>query len=163
MTNNLPAGYSRLRERIVIDPARLDQEVIDHPTLIMEVCEMVADAAELRDRAVNDLDYMKAQVRRELREQRTDDNKKRMTEGEIEAQITLDKDIGKSVENIEQAKRSLGMWNGLLEAYRAKGSSLKRLGELMHAGYSASSSVLKTPREHLAETRDDVPRRRRSM
>ena len=162
MSTHYPAGYSRLRDRITIDPARLDQEVMDHPTLIMEVCEMVADAAELRDRAINDLDYLKAQTRREIRS----NSEKRISNDDVEAAMVLDKDIGKAIENIEQAKRVIGMWNGLLEAFRAKGSSMKRLGELMHAGYTASSSVLKTPREHLHDARqesDDTPRRRRTV
>lgn len=152
--------YDRLRDRITIDPARLDQESMDHPMLMEQVCEGVADAIFDRDKLINNLDYAKARLRRDLRDRPSDD-KKRMTNDDIEFAIVIDDRIGKLIESIEYAKRAVARWNGLLEAYRAKGSALKRLGELMHAGYAASSSVLRSPRERIRDASDDLPRRAR--
>lgn len=151
-----PPGYSRLREFVGIDPAELDNEVIKHPPLFLEVCEQAADAAEERDIAINTLDYEKGKLRRELR-----DGTKKMTNDAIDAEVATDKIILACITTVEVAKHNVAVWNGLLEAYRAKASSLKRLGELMHAGYSASSSLLKTPRERISESREESNRRTR--
>jgi len=157
---NFPPGYARLKEFVIIDPARLDEEVIKHAPMFLEVCEAAADAAEARDIAANKLDYEKARLRRDLREESKESGKK-LTNDDIDGLIVEDRIILDLMGLLERAKHDVLRWNGLLEAFRAKASALKRLGELMHAGYQASTSVLQTPRERIREASQEAPRRAR--
>ena len=135
-----PPGYSILRDQIEINPHKLDEEAIRQPTLILAICEKLADTAEQRDRLDNKLDHEKALLTRAISQDAADD-KKRMTVDQIKAEVLRDRTIRDMIDELQTVQRHVAYWQGLLRAAEAKSSSMKRLGELMAAGYYASPSV----------------------
>lgn len=148
--------YGRLRAKLVIHREALDDEVIELPELVAEVNEIAIAAGARADRFAHERKLKAYQVSADLRE----DGSKR-SEAALSAAVELDEEVQEATLKADKARTSYQFWSRLCDAFRSKQSSLKRLAELMGAGYMASSSVSdvrKNQAEHRARQKEGRPR-----
>lgn len=146
--------YVAFKEKLAIHRHSLDDEVIELPSLFMEISEIALLAAAREARFSNELKFAKAQAAEALAEAGP-----KRTAKEMEAAVEVDDDVIEAVKKHERARSSAQFWARLLDAFRAKQSSLKRLGEYMMAGYMVSSSVADV-RKGQAEQRKEYQSKR---
>jgi hypothetical protein len=151
-------AYKRLRGKLVIDQLRIDEELSQVPILVMEAVENTAEAMHVRDNCKNRLDAISANVSTRLRNMALSENGKerRRTEGAVSEETLLDDDVQNALGDLEVAKYDFALWNGLLEALRDKGSSCRRIGEMMVSGILTSAQVGQDRRQELREASKTV-------
>ncbi len=131
--------YTILKDRLRIDQLRLDEELIQHPMLTQEVTELAAGALRIRDAAKRDAEQNEAKVARQIRAEMKDG--KAPSETQIKASLSLYKSVQAMAQALDDAGHDLRLWQGMVDAYIQRGSSLKRVAELIIAGYLAPQMV----------------------
>ncbi len=133
------AEYNSLKIHLRIDVMAMDDELIQHPSRLQEVCEIAADALQLRDAFKHQVEIETAEAARRLRV--PDADGKVPAENKIASQVLLDKKVEVASAELEEANHDLRYWQSLVDSFKEKGSSLKRIAELTIAGYLAPNSV----------------------
>lgn len=135
-----PSIYYELRQRATrMDPLRLGEEIIELPDLIMTVGEHLATVQAARDIAVNDLKVAQATAASMLRRD-VKPGEKPKSESQVTADVPKHPLVKKAMEEVERTKLDAALWTALMEAAQSKQSALKRLTELIVAGYLSSAS-----------------------
>lgn len=142
------AHYDELKTKLFTDPMRLDEELVQHPMLLMEAIEFTTISMRVRDAAKNDLDTVTAEATVRLRQPERDG--KMPSEAKISSLVPLDPFLAAARDEYEEAKADCALWSGLVDAFRQKGSSLKHYAELTVAGFLAPNTVR---RQEMAEKR----------
>lgn len=147
--------YEGLKGRLKIDGMRLDDELIQQPVLLQTVIELAADALQIRDAAKHALDLAEADAAWRIRSI-PDENGKLPAENKVTALIPLDREVKAATQELDECKHDLAYWQGLVDSFKEKGSSLKRIAELTIAGYLA-------PNAAYAERREEINRGRTKL
>ena len=146
-------GYARLRARLRADPQKLTDELIEQPALMQDAAENAADAIQIRDAAKNTLSVEISNAAGRLR-LLLDDNNKPFSEAKINSMVLADARVVDATEEHEEAKHSAAYWISLVEAYNDRGSSLRRMADLIVSGYlTPNASHAQEARERMAESR----------
>lgn len=143
-------SYDDMKAKLFIDTMRLDDELIQHPMLLLDVIELTADAMLMRDNAKNMVERITAEAALRFRVPEKDG--KMPSEARISSMLPLDGQVKEAQIKYEDAKHNYNLWSGLAEAYREKGGSLKRIAELTIAGFLAPNMVR---RREMAEKRNN--------
>jgi hypothetical protein len=153
---NNKRAYQDLRKGLTIDSMRLDQELIEHPMRVMMVTEHASDALQLRDAAKHALDITTADAAQRLR----NSSEEKLSETRITSLLPLDELVQQATTEYELSKHELAYWQGMVEAYREKGSSMKRIAELTIAGFLAPNAAYSKQKEELAIRRRPIVQKR---
>jgi hypothetical protein len=145
--------FEQLKEKLHIDMAAMDQELVELPQFIQEVSEWVAGALSRRDQANNDLKLAMADEADRMRNSET----KKPSEKQIEADVLLTKSVRDATIKLENAKYQLSLWQGLMDSARAKSDAIQVLGKLWIAGYVTTDTISRSGRAELAEQRRQRP------
>lgn len=141
MTNEETAKYHDLKSKLAIDPLRVEDHLIEMPMLVMEAAEYAASASELQD--VFDLE--RKRVRAEVAEIiRVGYGDKPPSETYVNSRIPHDPQYIEAERDYNKASTDAALWKALVDALRAKASSLKHICELITAGYLTPSSVFRS-------------------
>ena len=143
-------NYMLLRARLRFDPMRLNEELIEHPMVLQEACEACVEAIKQRDQLNNYLSFVEAEVSEQLRP--APDGKWR-SETMVKSMLPNQPKIMDATVRLEDAKALAGRWTALVESLRAKGSSLKRMAELITVGYMTSNSVYEERKADIQQQR----------
>jgi hypothetical protein len=147
--------YERCRAAVPIDLHALTEELIRHPQLVLDANDGLSDAADAQAKASAYLGVVKAQVASMLREQGIEG--KQVSDTRITAELPHQEDVVAAKEAEIAAERDKRLWDSVVSAVIAKGSSLKRLAELTVSGYLAPNAG---PR---AAEDDEADQNRRAM
>lgn len=148
--------YQSLRAALGIDLMRIDQDLVDYPSLLTEACELCAEVTRTRDMAANTLRLTEAEEAGKLRATPTPEGKTR-SEERIKSEVPMAEPVAAALFALEEAKAEQAKWSALVEGLRAKGSSLKRVAELITAGFLSPNAVYQDRREELARRRRPLP------
>ena len=147
--------FSDLRAHLKIDKYALDDEIVEHPTLLAEISELCALAIAERDMLKEKWAAVDAGIDLEVRAQST--GKKKLTEGHIKSIIQMHPDHIKSGVEYLQKRAEADQLQALKEAFHQRGYMLRDLAQLFVSNYYSTSSVRATP-----NTEETVYRVRRS-
>jgi hypothetical protein len=136
--------YSRLRARLIIDKASLDEELVDMPSLLHDALECAANAIAVRDDAKRDLDYVTADASMELR-----NREKKPAEMAIPGMVQLTQPVQDALSKYDSANNDLAFWNAIVQGMDAKQTSLKALVQLSAQGYFTVNSAVENRREEV--------------
>lgn len=132
--------YDELRSSIRIDKHSLDEELVQFPSVMLEVNEQVAAAIADRDAKKSLLNESEAQALARVRKDAADKGEK-ITEGAVKERAAMDSLVMKDSDIFQAAEESVRMWQALQNALDAKGKMLRELGSLFVAGYWSVSSA----------------------
>lgn len=141
--------YNNLRRRLLPDPNRLTDELVEQPSLMQSAAEGAADAIQIRDAAKNGLTTITAGVADRIR--RSTDEK--IGVDKLNAMVALDPAVIDAQEEHEEAKHSAMYWSSLLDSYNDRGSSLRRIADMTVAGYLTPNAAYDRTREDMAAAR----------
>lgn len=126
--------FEKIKELIIIDRNRLDDECQQHAEIFREVARKVAFALSARDAAketVKKTDAMLAEKYRDLLASPT----KKATEAMIEEKVLLDQEHYLAFKAMNEAKLEADLWEAEKEAFKEKSGMLKELCQLYLSGY----------------------------
>jgi hypothetical protein len=148
-------------ERLKIDRFNLDNELLENPSLVQEVCDECAEAIALRDAKKEALDTVDAELDAEIREELSKNSK--VTENIVKVAIQVHPDHKRAFEEYNNAKLIAAKAASLERAVSTRSDALKELSKLYAAGYFAIDSTKRLPatqelkynkqREQLADRR----------
>lgn len=153
------ALYARLRARLVSNPLKLTDELIEQPALMQDAVEAASDAIQIRDAAKNSLSLEEARARDRFRAS-VDDNGKAFSDTRITSMIPLDPAVIQATEELEEAKHSAAYWQGLVDSFGDRGSSLRRVAELTVSGYLTPNAAYARPDAAYNENRTEMHKER---
>src|SRR6266446_690013 len=124
--------------RLLIDRNALDDELINNPSFIQEVCDEAAEAIAHRDAMKEALDTVDAELDAELREGAKNN---KMTETAIKMAIQTHPTHQKAFEDANQAKLRASKAAGLVTAAETRSKAIESLSRLYASGYFAIDST----------------------
>src|SRR5258706_2104666 len=128
--------------RLLIDRNSLDDELINNPSFIQEVCDEAAEAIAHRDAMKDALDTIEAELDAEIREITA---KNKMTETAIKTTIQLRPERKKAFDAHNQAKLRAAKAAGLVTAAEARSKAIEGLSRLYTSWYYAIDSTKRSP------------------
>jgi hypothetical protein len=143
-----PEEYVWLRSRIGIDQLRIDEEVIELPTLIQKAAEFTASAIELREVSKEEVQRAQAQVADQLRQTLTP-NKKHRSETMIASEIYLSSYLQGKMEEHSKARLDAALWGSIVEALRSKNSAIRVIADLLNTGFITPNAIMDKRRKEI--------------
>lgn len=128
-------------EALLIDKNDLDTALVEQANMFYRVGEAYADCLSNRDFSKNQLDKIKAEVDRYLREDAHRDGS-RLTEAQIGHLINEDESYRTAYSNYLTWKTLTEKWSALREAYSARAYALRDLVQLFGLNYFERQSIL---------------------
>ena len=146
------AQYLRYRNMLFIDQMRLTEQLMELPTLLMDVGEYCAEAIAARDYASN---YLKEEVSRSSAYLRSlvRETNKLPSETLIASEVFSLPTVINATARLEDAKRDAGYWSALMDSARSKSSSLKVIADLTITGYLSPSTAYANRKTEMASER----------
>lgn len=132
--------FEKLEEELSINPDDLDTELIRHVDNFYEVSKGFKQTLENRDFYKDKLKEVDAELQFEVRDILADE-RTRVTEAMVEAQVILQKQHQQTVVSLREAETKLNSWSSLKDAYEQRSYALARLIELYIAGYFGISTA----------------------
>lgn len=155
-------------QRLLIDRNGLDDELINNPSLVQQVCDECAEAIAQRDYLKEMLEVVDAELDAEIREEFLSTNKSKVTEAVIESAIKTHKRHKDAFKKYNDAKLAAAKAAALERAVSVRSDALKELSKLFAAGYFAIDSTRRSVeykeagydklRERLASRRKEIGR-----
>jgi len=147
-------------ERLEIDRNALDNELIENPQLIQDVCDECAESIATRDAKKEALETTDAELDAEVRDLLSK-NATKATEASIKGMIQTHPKHKQAFEDYNNAKLRAAKAAGLEKAVEVRGKALESLSRLYASGYfainhtkrSADESQYTVNRQRLAEAR----------
>lgn len=125
---------ARLEGCLSIDRNRLEQACVGQPDYIHQVADEVALVRSRRDAKKKELDEKEAALYVEIRH-RASVHEDRITEAEVKAQMTLDRERRRLSNELMRCNELLARWEALKEAFSQRSYMLKELVSLYLARY----------------------------
>lgn len=166
-----------LEKAMLIDKDGLDDCLIAQPDLFYRVSKQLVHLVSKRDAAKHYLEVTEAEVDETIRAHARDTERKRadkgekekkVTEGEIRAQISMHEDVVTAHQSLADLTRRAAAWLALKEAYQQRSYVLKDLTALHIANYytdaparNASGRQYDDTRRAMNEERQKQSRQRR--
>ena len=134
-------SYSKLREKLVTDRDNVDQELIQHPPTMQDAAELSAMANDAERQARQNRDRTKAAAAARLRE-----TIEKISDTAINARLALEEDVIEAEQALNDATLEMKFCSGLLESFKEKGYSIRKLADLIQSTYTAPNSNSPRPR-----------------
>ncbi len=134
----MPKPFDLIKARLEINKHDLDEENVRHPQLIFEIVKELAMSNEDRDRRKRDLERVYSKLDQGFRD--VPEGQKKPAESQIKEMIIREDEYQEAQEELAAAVTISALWEGALEAARARGYALRGLGELYLAQYFARES-----------------------
>lgn len=158
-------SYVRLRGKLEINRDALDDDVIELPMVVQEISEIVELASIRVTAAKTSYAEVYAAAGAALRDTPTRTGKP-ASEASITARAPFEEGVPEAAMAVKEAEASFALWKRLLDSFRVKQSSIKRLSEFILAGYMSNSSVTDSIRNRVQEKRNEgapLPPRRTQL
>jgi hypothetical protein len=149
MTPRELEAYEQLKGRLSLDLGRLDQHLVEQAQWTMDASEFAAHAAKEKDEMEQILQSTKAEAARRIRNA----TEKKPSESQIASELLLEEEVMDAAVEVNNALHKLALWRGLVDALKAKASSMKTAGELINSGYLSIKSVREDSRAELNRAR----------
>jgi len=143
-------AYSRLKSRLAIDKLRVEDELMETPSMVQEAAEHTGEAIQIRDALKHALDIATAEGMRELRL-----GEEKLSDKKMEAEVMLLPSVQEAQVALEDAKRDAFIWSALCDSMRDKSSALRRIAEMIVSGYMTSSSVYAERKQEMNDKRKE--------
>lgn len=150
--------------RLFIDKNSMDDELINNPSLVQEVCDECAQAIAVRDAAKEALATVDAELDAEVRNELSQSTK--VTEDKVRAAIQTHPRHAEAFTVYNEAKLAAALADSLVKAVETRSKALEQLSYLYGSGYFAINSTKRTPasqeagydrlRGRLAERRKEI-------
>jgi hypothetical protein len=137
VSNDVDLGW--FESRLAIDKNALDEAFIEQAELLQKVSSRLALAISLRDEAKDQIKQTEARLFLEIRD-RTPDGSKAPSQKVIEMMVDEHPSRAKAVKRHVTMVHDAATWDGMFEAYKARGYALTELNKLFLAGYFSNSS-----------------------
>jgi len=124
----------KLRDRLRIDPLRLDEALVEHSSLVNRVGRETARAQSVLDQQKDALARLEAELAVRVRK-RLGRVQNRVTEAEVREQLLTDTEFQQAHNRVLTAKREHGLWEALQEAFKQRSFMLRSLVDLYTADY----------------------------
>lgn len=168
------SDLATFRDMLRINKHRLDDELEIQADVMDRISSRIAALNSQKDEAENDLKLCEAKLFRELK-----DNDEKITDKAADSAVKRDPERARAWTRANDAEALLRQWQGLYEAWKARGFSINKLCDLYAAQYftkdshSISSRSDRRRGEEAAReerrpyeggtSRDEQPRTRRRM
>jgi hypothetical protein len=129
-----------MEDELKINEHALDDELKRHPELRNDIGRELALAKSRRDQAELRIKQLEAEVARDYRDAAKKEEEK-VTEGEIKAHVTLDKEVIAAKQEHINLDRDVNLLQALYDAYKDRGYSIARLCDLWLANYYDKETV----------------------
>jgi hypothetical protein len=149
-------AYAALKERLAIDIDKIDDALMQTSFDMQSAAEHCAAAIKLRDAATHNLELAKTEAGIALRQE--DD---KISEAKIASLTPRDGIVQDCYEALDAAKHDAAVWASLVEAYKEKGASLRRIGDMILAGFITPTSMNAERRAQLHAVREAARERPR--
>jgi hypothetical protein len=126
---------------IRIDESSLDVEWLDQASLMMRYARHSAEARKLMDEAKQDMDVIRAEIDKEIRENPEHFGIDKVTEGSIQSTILTEKRYKIKVQAYLDAKYEADMAQGAVRAFDARKDALENLVRLNGQQYFAGPKI----------------------
>lgn len=133
---------------LYIDESALDVEWLEQPELVMKYVKYTAEAEAMRDQKKEYLDFVAAQLDKDVRDQPELHGITKVTEATVEAAIKRSNKYQDATKEYLDAKYEAKIARGALDAVQSKQYSLQELGRLHQLQWFPGPSV---PRDLGAE------------
>lgn len=141
-----------------IDPLRLDEEWVVHPSIYARWAMKLAEAQALYDERKSSYDVVSAQVGQDVRENPAAFNLMKVTADAVSEAITLDPRTRTSNQLLNQAKKNLLIAKAAVDALEHKKRALTVLADLWIKEYYSDMGMPKL--DHLSSDEKRAIRRR---
>jgi hypothetical protein len=144
-----------------INKDRLDEECAAHPELLMSYCKLSEEAQKNLDDAQMQLDYTKAKMSSEIREDPKSFGLTVTNEAAIRNAVLLTPEYRRALQDKNEAKRKCEFMEVAVKAIERKGKALDTLSRLHGQAYFGSlgdGSAPKAERRGLERARQEVDR-----
>lgn len=135
---------------IRIDESSLDMEWLDQPSLMMKYARNAAEMRKLMDLAKENLDVVRAEIDRDVRENPERFGITKITDAVVAATVLRDKEYQKASKEFIDARYALDIANAAVRSMDARKDALENLVRLHGLQYFAGPQM---PR-NLTEMRD---------
>lgn len=149
-------SIEQIVSRLRINKHCLDDELEIQAQITHDIAELLAKANEQLLGFKDAMDQVEAEIRLELR-----NGEVKYSNDVIEAEIITNGKRRIAFRAYKNQKREVETLNGLFEAWKSRGFSLKSLSDLYHADYFAVDSAGK--RENYQSDREAIGRNRRPL
>ena len=130
---HLEAQVAELKKRLVIDPMKLTEAMVEQSTLMLAAREAVVDCTALRDGVKHDLEVYAAKHDAEVREEALNAGEK-LTEARIAAMVASDPGTIEWKYSLIDANALLGKAQALADSYLQRSWMLRELAQI-HAPF----------------------------
>lgn len=141
---------------IKIDETVLDLEWLEQPNLMLKFTRYSAEMRKVADEIEAELDVIKAEVEKEVREDPEKFGIKKITEAAVKAAILLDTRFIKVNKDLIQAKFEAKVAEGAVKAFDHRKDALENLVKLHGQQYFAGPRVLRDLHEKAEERREKI-------
>jgi hypothetical protein len=122
-------ALASFERQLLIDEHNLESACTQHSDLLYRVAKEVAYMRSRRDKLKKELKEAEASAYIHIRQDLEGDDR-RITEAEVQARVTLDRECKRFNEQILDANETLGQWEALKEAVHQRSYALSELVEL---------------------------------
>ena len=127
-------------DMLQIDPVRLDDHLIEQPSIFHSVCDAYAVEQSVRDRAKEDVKLIYSELYLSIKK-RMDKRGRKMTEAALEAEIRSHPKHAEVVNWLLEVDGNLARWGALKDAFAQRQYMLRDMVGLHVTGYFVDSSV----------------------
>lgn len=128
------------RSYLKVNKNRLDDELVQQPSLLFEVSEELLRAIDARDALKNDLMVIEAEEDTRIRKA-ADQAEEKVTEGAVKAKVATSKKRQAAYATYMDQKAVADQLSALKEAFIARGYAIRDLCQLTVANYFQSNSI----------------------
>jgi len=139
------------REDIFLDTDSLDMEWTRQSSLFCKYSELYANAAFERDTLKEKVEYIKAEVALDIRENPEAYGLSKVTEGSIKELVTINQKVTDITDELLLATKNANILYGVKCAFEHKKAALESLGRLYVSGYFGDPKVESKAKAIIAE------------
>lgn len=142
--------------RLEIDPLQLDTEWLNQPTQRQVWGELLADAQFEQDQAKSELEVIRAEVDREVREDPEGFGVGKVTEASVANAVVVHPAVKKAVKKLNEARHKVNVLQAAVDGLEHRKRALTQLVELQGQDYFATPKMPAGVRNrHRGEDRGD--------
>ena len=132
--------YDEFKKMLLIDRDSLDEAVMQHAHILMEISEEAANMGSIRDRKKEQVELLFSSLTLDERARASKDGA-RVTVDQVNAMVAMSPKYQKAIEEYQDINLVLSKWEALKSSYISRGYMLRELCGLHATGYFTSNSV----------------------
>jgi len=136
-------------EDMSIQPDELDMEWLDQPKLMVKYSAKLAEAKERRDLMKEEIDLIRAELDRDIREDPEKFGMVKLTETAVSNCILTMDDYKDAQEQLRRSNYDVNVLQGVVQAIEQRKSALENMVRLLNQNYFAGPSVPRNLQEEM--------------